>query len=140
MQLTAVTAQTVAAGNNLIFDNPTCSCCRNNIIYQSGSGVVMVRGATNQCCAKYHVSFHGNAATPTGGTPGQISFAITLNGAPMNNAVGSTYTAAVEQYGNIGMETEIKVPAECCFSVAVRNIGTEDAAISNGNLIVKRIA
>lgn len=139
MQLTAVSAQTVAAGNNLIFENPTCSCSRNNIIYQSGSGIIMVRGAAN-CCAKYHVSFHGNAATPTGGTAGQISFAITLNGAPMNNAVGSTYTAAVEQYSNIGMETEVDVPAGCCFSVAIRNIGANDAAIANGNLIVKRTA
>lgn len=138
MQLTATAIQNVIANNNVIFDNPTCSCSKNNIMYQSGSGVVMVRGATNQCCAKYRVTFNGNAATPDGGTPGQISFAITLNGAPLYNAVGMAFTAATEQYYNIAMETEVSVPCGCCFSIAVKNIGTDEAAISNSNLIVER--
>lgn len=139
MQLTATAIQDVVVGNNVIFDNPACCSKNGNIIYQSGSGVVMVRGTTNQCRAKYRATFNGNVATPTDGTPGQISFAITLNGAPMYNAVGMAFTTAVEQYDNIAMTTEIEVPCGCCFSVAVRNIGEEEAAISNSNLIVERI-
>lgn len=138
MQLTATAIQDVAVNNNIIFDNENACSCKSNIIYQAGSGVVMVKGATNQCRAKYRVTFNVNVATPEGGTPGQISFAITLNGAPLYNAVGMAYTAAVEQYYNIAIETEINVPCGCCFSVAVRNIGEEEAAVSNANLIVER--
>lgn len=137
-QFSATAIQDIPAGNNIIFDNPSCSSCNCNIIYQAGSGVVMVKGATNQKCARYRVTFNGNAATPEGGTLSQLSFAITLNGAPLYNAVGMTYPAAVEQYGNVTAITDIEVPCGCCFSIAVRNIGAEEAAISNANLTVDR--
>lgn len=139
MQLTATAIQLVAPEDNVIFSAPSCSPRNGNIMYQNGSGIVMVRGATNQCYAKYRIYFGGNVAIPTDGTVGQIAFAVTLNGAPLYNAVGMAYPAAVEQYHNIAMDTEISVPCGCCFSVAVMNIGEIDANIQNANLIVERI-
>ena len=61
MEITANAIQTVAAGANVIFtDTVVCGNCA--IMHREGSGLVTLRGLTNQCRARFRVSFGGNIA------------------------------------------------------------------------------
>jgi hypothetical protein len=42
--------------------------------------LVTIRGNTNQCRARYKISFGANIGIPTGGTVGPIQLAIGLDG------------------------------------------------------------
>ena len=63
---------TVAAGQNVPFTETAVvgSPC---IVHREGAGIVTLRGLTNQCRARFKVTFGGNIAIPTGGAVGAIS-------------------------------------------------------------------
>lgn len=71
--------QTVATNGNVLFTETPISG-GNCIVHRDGSGLVTLRGMTNQCRARYRVSFGGNIAVPDGGTAGAISVALSVNG------------------------------------------------------------
>lgn len=81
-EFTNVSAQEVAANGNVIFTN-TAVQGNNCIKHREGSGIVTLRGITNQCRARYFVDFSANIAVPTGGTAGAISLAIAISGEPV---------------------------------------------------------
>ena len=117
----------VAAGENLPLTEtavkaPAC------IMHREGSGLVTLRGLTNQCKARFKVSFGGNIAIPTGGTVGPISVALAVGGESLTSATAIVTPAAVE------------VPRGCCVTVAVKNTSTQAVSIANSNLIVERVA
>lgn len=129
----------VAAGQNVPFTETAVSgspC----IVHREGAGIVTLRGLTNQCRARFKVSFGGNIAIPTGGTVGAISAALAVNGEPINSATGIVTPAAVDQYGNIYVAANIDVPRGCCLTVAVENTSDQAINIANANLIVERVA
>ena len=69
MEITANALQTVAAGQNVQFTNQiTSGSC--SISHRAGSGLINLKGITNQCRARFKVSFGGNIGLPTGGTVG----------------------------------------------------------------------
>ena len=79
MEITANALQTVNENQNVLFtDTVTCGNC--SITHRDGSGLVTLRGLTNQCRARFKVSFGGNIGIPTGGTVEAISIAISLDG------------------------------------------------------------
>lgn len=130
---------TVAAGQNVPFTETVVSgspC----IVHREGAGIVTLRGLTNQCRARFKVSFGGNIAIPTGGAVGAISAALAVNGEPLNSATGIVTPAAVDQYGNIYVAANIDVPRGCCLTVAVENTSDQAINIANANLIVERVA
>ena len=129
----------VAAGQNLPLTEtavagPAC------IVHREGAGIVTLRGLTNQCRARFKVSFCGNIAIPTGGTVEAISVALAVNGEPLTSATAIVTPAAVENYFNVFVAAFIEVPRGCCVTVAVKNIGTQAVSIANSNLIVERVA
>ena len=139
MEITANALQTVAENQNVLFtETVTSGNC--SIIHREGSGITTLRGTTNQCRARYKVSFGGNIAIPTGGTVEAISLAIAING----EAIGTTtmiYTpAAVEEFGNVFSAIFIDVPRDCCISTSVKNISTQPVEVQNANLIIERVA
>ena len=75
MEVTANLLQTVAVNQNVLFTDPVVpgNC---SIVHRDGSGLVTMRGITNQCRARFRVSFGGNIAIPTSGTIAPISLAI----------------------------------------------------------------
>lgn len=99
-----------------------------------------LRGLTNQCKARFKVSFGGNIAVPTGGTAGAISVALAIAGEPLNSATAIVTPAAVENYFNVFVAAFIEVPRGCCVTVAVKNTSTQAVGIANSNLIVERVA
>lgn len=139
MEITANTLQTVATNQNVVFtDTVTFGNC--SIIHRDGSGLITLRGITNQCRARYKVSFGGNIALPTGGTVEAISLAISINGEAIPTTTMIYTPAAVEEFGNVFSAIFIDVPRDCCLSVAVKNISTQDVDVQNANLIVERVA
>lgn len=130
---------TVAAGQNVPFTETavTGSPC---IVHREGAGIVTLRGLTNQCRARFKVTFGGNIAIPTGGAVGAISATIAVNGEPLNSAKGIVTPAAVDQYGNIYVAANVDVPRGCCLTVAVENTSDQAINVANANLIVERVA
>jgi hypothetical protein len=139
MEITANAIQTVAANANVLFtDTVVCGNC--SISHRDGSGLVTLRGLTNQCRARYRVSFGGNIAIPTGGTVGPISLAIAIDGEPVATTTMISTPAAVEEYNNVFSAIFLDIPRGCCSQISVKNTTDEDVEIQNANLIVERVA
>lgn len=139
MEIIANALQTVAANQNVYFtDEVTCGNCA--ITHRDDSGLVTLKGITNQCRARYKVSFGGNIAIPTGGTVEAISAAITIEGEPVGATTMIVTPAAVEEFWNVFSSVFIDVPRGCCITVSVKNTSTQPIDVQNANLIVERVA
>ena len=139
MEITANALQTVEANQNVLFtDTVVCGSC--SIIHRDGSGLVTLRGITNQCRARFKVTFGANVALPAGGTVGPISLAIAINGEPVATTTMIQTPAAVEEFSNVFSAIYLDVPANCCSQVSVRNITDQAIDVQNANLIVERVA
>ena len=66
-EFTNVFVQQIAANGNAVFSETPVSGS-NCIVHRDGSGIITLRGMTNQCRARYKVVFGGNIAIPTGGS------------------------------------------------------------------------
>ena len=140
--------QTVGINQPAIFD-ASIPCNRGYVYHEDGTGIFILRGVTQNCFARYQVTFNGNVAIPTGGTVAPIAVAIAVNGEarPTSRAI---YTpAAVDEYGNVTSTCIITVPRGCCFSVSVRSVAaSEDPTatpapvinLQNANLVITRTA
>lgn len=110
------------------------------IYHRAGSGVVTLKGNTNQCRARYRVTFGGNIAVPTGETVGPISVAISVEGEALGGSTAIVTPAAVEEYNNVFVAAFVDVPCGCCVPVSVRNISGIPINVQNANLIIERVA
>lgn len=139
MEITANAIQTVADGANVLFtDTVVGGNCA--ITHRDGSGLVTLRGLTNQCRARFRVSFGGNIAIPTGGTVGAISLAIAVDGEAVATTTMISTPAAVEEYQNVFSAIFLDIPRGCCSQISVRNTSDEPIEIQNANLIIERVA
>lgn len=129
----------VAAGQNLPLTE-TAVASSSCIQHREGAGIVALRGITNQCRARYYVSFCGNISVPADGTVEAISIALAVSGEALNSATAIITPAAVDQYGNVFAAAYIDVPRGCCTTVAVKNTSAQAINIANANLIVTREA
>lgn len=139
MELIANALQTVEAGANVQFTDEVVSGC-NSILHRAGSGLVTLRGITQQCRARFRVFFSGNIAIPPEGTVEAISIAISVNGEAIASTTMIQTPAAVEEFANVASAVYIDVPAGCCVTVAVRNTSTQAIDVQNANLIIERVA
>ena len=139
MEIIANAVQTVAANQNVYFtDEVTGGNCA--ITHRDDSGLVTLRGVTNQCRARYKVTFGGNIAIPTGGTVGPISLAIAIEGEGVASTTMISTPAAAEEFNNVSSAIFIDVPRGCCTTISIKNITTQPISIQNANLIVERVA
>ena len=151
-EYSANAVQTVAANAPVIFTESPVPCNRGFIFHREGSGVFRLAspshmsscsnwGWSNCCCcqmpeAMYQVAFHANIAVPTGGTVEAIQLAITIDGDPDLSSTMIITPAEVEEFGNVGAEVMIAVPAICgCESVSVRNTSDQPILVQNANLV-----
>lgn len=137
-EFTNVFVQQVAANGNAIFSETPVSGS-NCIVHRDGSGIITLRGLTNQCRARYKVFFGGNVAIPTGGAVGPISIAIAVEGEALGSATAIVTPAAVNEFFNVFAAAFIEVPRGCCVTVAVKNTSTETIELENANVIIERV-
>lgn len=138
-EFTAVGIQTVAAGQPVPLTETAVSgsAC---IVHREGAGIVTLRGLTNQCRARFRVSFGANVAIPDGGTVEAITAALALSGEPLASATATVTPAATENYFNIFVSAFVDVPRGCCVSVAAENTSTQAVNFANSNMIVERVS
>lgn len=139
MEIIANELQTVLAGANVQFTDtvvPGKACT----MHRPGSGLVSLRGLTDQCRARYKVSFGGNIAVPTGGTVEAISLAIAIDGEAVAATTMTVTPAAVEEFFNVFGAIYLDIPRGCCSQISVKNIGTQAIEVQNANLIIERVA
>ena len=139
MELIANALQTVNANQNVLFTD-TVVCGSSSILHRDGSGLVNLRALTNQCRARFRISFGGNIAIPEGGTVEAISLAISIEGEPVGATTMIVTPAAAEEFFNVHSSVFINVPKGCCYSVSVENISTQPILVQNANLIIERVA
>ena len=135
----ATDVQTVETNQNILFtDTPICGS--NSIFHRQGSGLFTLRGITNQCRARFKVTFGANIAIPETETVDPISVAIAINGEPILSTTMIVTPAAVSQFFNVGRTIYIDIPAGCCSQISVKNTSTQSISIENANLIIDRVA
>ena len=139
MEITANAVQTVATNNIVVFTN-TAVNGNPSILHREGSGLVSLRGLTNQCRARFRVTFGANVAIPTDGTVAPISLAIAINGEALPESTMISTPAAVDEYNNIGKSLFLDIAAGCCAQCSVENTGTTEINVANANLIIERVA
>lgn len=141
--------QLVALNSPILF-TASIPCTNNQIYHEEETGIFILKGITNNCFARYAVTFNGNIAIPTGGAITPIAVAISENGEPRQSSRAIFTPIETDEYGNVTSTAIITVPKGCCFSVAVRYVDAtaEDAAtvptpsieVINANLVIDRIA
>ena len=138
-EFTAVAEQTVPSNRAVIYNEVAVSG-NGSILHREGSGIVTLRGLTNQCRARFKVSFGANMAIPTGGTVEEISLAIAIDGETLGASTMIITPAEVEEYQNVYASAFIDVPRGCCILISVENTTSQDILVQNANLIVERTA
>ena len=139
MEIIANELQTVLAGANVQFTDtvvPGKACT----MHRPGSGLVSLRGLTDQCRARYKISFGGNIAVPTGGTVEAISLAIAIDGEAIAATTMTVTPAAVEEFFNVFGAVYLDIPRGCCSQISIRNVNTQAIEVQNANLIIERVA
>ena len=140
--------QAVQLNQPALFEN-SIPCNRGNVYHENETGIFILRGVTNNCFARYQVTFNGNIAIPTGGAVTPIAIALTVNGEPRQTSRAIFAPAAVDTYGNVTSTAIITVPRGCCFTLSVRYVAAdEDPAttptpvieMQNANLVINRVA
>mgnify|MGYP006991646014 CR=1 FL=1 len=137
-EYTNVALQNVADGQNVLFSETPVPCTRGIVTHREGSGIFRLRGA--QCRARYRVSFGANISLPVGGTVGDLSIALSIDGEPLGSATAIETIAAVGDFANVYVSAYIDVPCGCCATVAVENISDQAIDVQNANLIIERVA
>ena len=135
----ATDVQTVETNQNVLFtDTPICGS--NSIFHRQGSGLFTLKGITNQCRARFKITFGANIAIPKTETVDPISIAIAINGEPILSTTMIVTPAAASQFFNVGRTIYIDIPAGCCSQISIKNTSTQSISIENANLIIDRVA
>ena len=142
----AVPVQTVALNQPVIF-TASIPCNKGIVIHDDGTGIFILRGATNNCFARYEITFNGNIAIPTGGALSDIAIAISQNGETRQDSLAIFSPAAVDTLGNVTSTATVTVPRGCCFNIAARYVPanatetpTPAIKVQNASLRISRVA
>ena len=142
--------------NQQVLLNTTIGCPKGYVLHREGSGIVTLRGITNNCFARYQVTFNGNIAIPEDGiAPAPISVAIAIDGEPILTSRAIVTPADVspegptsENYFNVTSTAFVTVPKGCCYNVSVENTSESTDPlvpapvinVQNANLVITRVA
>lgn len=139
MEIIANELQTVLENQNVLFTDtvvPGKACT----MHRAGSGLVSLKGLTNQCRARFKVTFGANIAVPTAGTVDAISLALAIDGEPVSATTMIVTPAAVEDFFNVSSSIYLDIPRGCCSQISVRNLSDQTINVQNANLIIERVA
>ena len=141
--------QNVALNGPVLF-TASIPCNKGYVYHEDETGIFILRGCTNNCFARYQITFNGNIAIPEGGEVTPIAVAVTINGEPRLTSRAIFTPAAVDEYGNVTSTAIVTVPKGCCFTASVRYVDatTDDPTteptplitVQNANFVITRIA
>lgn len=134
--------QTVNPGESIIFTENPVPCRRGLVRHRDDTGAFLLAGITNGCyclkTANYLVDFGANIALAEGGTVGEISLALTIDGNTIPASRMAVTPAAVEEYFNVSRAINVPVWRGCCESVSIRNTSDQPILVQNANVIFDR--
>ena len=141
--------QNVALNAPVLF-TASIPCTKGYVYHEDETGIFILRGITNNCFARYQITYNGNIAVPEGGEVTPIALALAVNGEPRVTSTAIFTPQAVDEFGNVTSTAIVTVPKGCCFSCSVRYIDatTDNPAVEatpvievqNSNLVINRIA
>ena len=148
-EYSANAAQTVNPGESIIFTESPVPCNRGFVRHRDDTGSFLLSGWVPNSCgcgcrcnrnkaASYLVDFGANIAIPTGGTVGEISVAIAVDGATLPASTMLATPAAVEQYFNVSRAINADIWRGCCETVTIRNTSDQPILVQNANVIFSR--
>lgn len=142
--------QNVGLNNPILFTEASIPCQKGYVYHEDGTGVFILKGVTNNCFARYQVTFNGNIAVPEDGELTPVAISLSVNGEARPTSMAIFTPQDVDEFGNVTSTAIITVPKGCCFNVAVRYVDATIAdpavtptpviEVQNANLVINRIA
>ena len=148
----AIAAQDIAPNASAIFTTTVIPPATPGLIFHSdGTGVfrlaspakIMGREFTGCKCnrrllfADYDVSIDGNIAVATGGTAGEISMAIAVDGVIDLSTVMQVTPAAAGEFNHISVDTIVRVPAICgCETISLVSTSDQTITLQNASITI----
>lgn len=135
--------------NSPILFSASIPCSKGYVFHEDETGIFILRGITNNCFARYKITYNGNIAIPTGGAVTPIAVAISVAGETRPTSRAIFTPAAVDTYGNVTSTCIVTVPRGMSLNVAVRYVSgavdsvvepTPTISVVNSNLEIERIA
>lgn len=151
-EYSANAAQTILPGASAIFTATPVPDTTGYIYHRDESGIfrlaspARIVGRCFSGCrcnrrmlkALYDVALHGNITIPTGGTAGEISIAVGIDGIADPSSLMIGNPSAVGVFDNVGADISVPVPAICgCETVSIINMSDQPIVLQNANLKVE---
>lgn len=141
--------QNVALNGPILF-TASIPCNSGCVYHEDETGIFILKGKTDNCFARYQLTFNGNIEVPEDGELTPIGVAISVNGEVRPTSLAIFTPQAVDELGNVTSTAIITVPKGCCFSAAVRYVDattldptvepTGVITVQNANLVITRVA
>lgn len=140
-------AQTINPGESAVFITNPINDLPDFIQFRSNSGLILLSGwlqppywmRSNCPCNRvrfidYPICVGANIAIPTGGTVGEISMALAVDGTTLPETIMRVTPAAVEEYFNISRCVDVGIFRRCCQEISLRNTSDQPILLDNGTL------
>lgn len=145
----AVAPQNVALNAPVVF-TASIPCNKGCVYHEDETGIFILKGKTDNCFARYQLTFNGNISVPEDGELTPIGLAIAVEGEARPGSLAIYTPQAVDELGNITTTALVTVPKGCCFSASVRYVDatsldpatepTPVVNVQNANLVITRVA
>ena len=103
-------AQQAVALNAPVLFSASIPCNRGYVFHEDETGIFTLRGITNNCFARYQVTFNGNISIPEDGEVTPIALALSVQGEERPTSRAVFTPAAVDELGNVTCTAIITVP------------------------------
>lgn len=147
-EFSSTAQQTVNPGEAIVFTNSPVPCERGLVKHRDDTGAFLLVGyvpnrggcpcRNRNRSANYLVDFGANIAIPAGGTVGEISVALAIDGTTLPASTMSVTPAAVEEFFNVSRAINASVFRGCCQTVTIRNISDQPILVEDANVIISR--
>ena len=145
-EYSALAPQTVNPGESIVFTSAPVPCRKGIVNYRPDSGNFLLSGLSNvpytgcgcsgvRPSAVYLVDFGANISIPTGGTAGEISVAMTLDGNTLPESTMTVTPAAVGEAFNVSRAINVAVWHGCCQTFSIRNTSDQPIQVEQANVI-----
>lgn len=146
-EASAIAPQDVAPGESIVFTSSDFNQ-NGDVLFRNNTGEFLVNGGprySGRCCCERRdrsrdilVAFGANISIPTGGTVGEISVAISVDGVTVPYTNMRVTPAAVEENWNVSRTTSIPIWKGCCQSVSIRNTSDQTITVQEANIVFPR--
>lgn len=145
-EYSANAVQTIPAGGSAVFTASDIPCRMGLVMHMDDTPSFLLNGRNPLGCncgcgnnyAEYKVDFGANIAVATGGTAGEISVALAVDGTSVPASTMIVTPAAVEDYFNVSRRITVPIFSNCCQTLTVTNTSTQPILMQNAVLIIER--